>query len=730
MKKGTMRFRLFITCLVIFLLPLGLLGIIGGSWASNTVTQNTEDSYATVLKNVADRLDADIASLASVVTLISGDPLIKRLTYMQGNRIDYGRISAIDLQNYRSSLIFISMNNRLYSDIAICFPTKKVAITKLGLWNLDWFFDDEFHIASMTYETWMELFSKGSSEVFIRNANLSIFGNARTGLACVRTATRNAKGQALVSLLFWIDSQKLDSYFSDLALFPGTIAAVSDQEGRPLHVYAGEDNPKDALDYVIEPNEGRAFTSESGERYRVMGLVSPQSHWRYTVLLPQNEIYAQVHQLNRAIAVILAVMLLVGCGLSLELAHINYRPLQRIFRTLSVYLAPQDEKKHGEMAQIEWLLTNMMSQQDALRQQIDSNRRLLQYAALSHLLEGDASFHPATGRDMLMMLDLPMPYPCFSLCVPTRGYEALIPKAASAAEQAGMKAYTVQQKGLPILVINHGDLPLAPWAMALPEEGNGLCFSDAHMSIAELPTALEEVMMVRKHRMAQTRQALFYRNMPAQDHTPLLSAQAERQISDAVREGKHMEAVALFDQSLARNREKLTHYTAEKWALAIDLLVMKTDDGKDSLSASLQGIAFPQDDQPEVLLAFARQLLTKAAEYHAQQNARRKQEYMETLIAYIDERLYDPQLSLAMTADFFHMAPTYLSRYFKEQMGVGYLDYVNRKRINAAKKLLREDPLSIKEVASATGFASDATFRRLFKKYEGHVPSRVHSEDG
>ncbi len=724
MQKGTIRFRLFITCLAIFLLPLGLLGIVGGNWASQTVTRNTEDSYATMLQNVADRLTTDIDNLTNVVTLINSDALIKRLTYMQGDQIDYRRISAIDLHNYRSSLIFYCVNNRLYSDIAICFPTKKVAITTLGLWNLDWFFSDEFHIDSMTYEDWMALFAQGSSEVFIPNANLSTFGNNRTGIVCVRTATRGAQGQTLMSVLFWIDSQKLNSYLSDLSLFPGTIAAVSDENGALLHLYAQEEPSADAITYISQPSEGNAFASESGETYRVMRFTSPASQWRYTVLLPQKEIYAQVHALNRVIAAIMGVMLVVGCALSFELAHINYRPLQRVFRALSAYLAPQDEKKSGEMAQIERLLINMMSQQDTLRQQIDSNRQLLQYAALSHLLEGDTSFHPPTGRDVLTMLDLPMPYGSFSVCVPSRGFEALIQTMIASAEREAMKVYVVQQKGLPILIINHQGTSPRLWALTIPGDGNGLCFSDAHGSLAEVPAALEEAMTVRKHRTAQTQQALFHQDLPALDHAVLLTAQTERQISDAIREGNQAEAVTLFEQALARNREKLTHYMAEKWALAVDLLVMKTDDGQHILPARLREIPYPQDDQPEALLAYAKALLITATAYHDQQNARRKHESVENLVSYIDERLYDPQLSLAMTAEAFHLAPSYLSRYFKEQMGVGYLDYVNRKRIDAAKQLIRENRLSIKEVAAATGFVSDATFRRLFKKYEGHAPSQ------
>ncbi|MDD6682441.1 MAG: helix-turn-helix domain-containing protein [Clostridiales bacterium] len=48
----------------------------------------------------------------------------------------------------------------------------------------------------------------------------------------------------------------------------------------------------------------------------------------------------------------------------------------------------------------------------------------------------------------------------------------------------------------------------------------------------------------------------------------------------------------------------------------------------------------------------------------------------------------------------------------------------NRRRIALAKEfLLQEENITIKELAQKVGFSNDVTFRRLFKKYEGLLPS-------
>ena len=72
----------------------------------------------------------------------------------------------------------------------------------------------------------------------IPNADKTSFGSKTDGLAYVYTAERNASGDALMSVIFWIDAQRLDDYIRDLMLFPGTVAVLSDLDGQYIHAYS------------------------------------------------------------------------------------------------------------------------------------------------------------------------------------------------------------------------------------------------------------------------------------------------------------------------------------------------------------------------------------------------------------------------------------------------------------------------------------------------------------
>jgi YesN/AraC family two-component response regulator len=70
------------------------------------------------------------------------------------------------------------------------------------------------------------------------------------------------------------------------------------------------------------------------------------------------------------------------------------------------------------------------------------------------------------------------------------------------------------------------------------------------------------------------------------------------------------------------------------------------------------------------------------------------------------------------------MTVAYISHLFKKQMGIGIVDYINRFRIEKAKELLIDPRLKLNDIAEILGYANDAAFIRVFKKYEGVTPGR------
>lgn len=114
-----------------------------------------------------------------------------------------------------------------------------------------------------------------------------------------------------------------------------------------------------------------------------------------------------------------------------------------------------------------------------------------------------------------------------------------------------------------------------------------------------------------------------------------------------------------------------------------------------------------------------RAILQEIVEYKAQNTFVSGR--MEDVRRYLLEHYLDSSLSVAAVAEEFGISISYLSRSFKEAFDVNLLEYIQRLRIEQAKKLLRTQ--TVQSVAKEVGFWEAQALTRAFKKYEGLAPA-------
>ncbi len=84
---------------------------------------------------------------------------------------------------------------------------------------------------------------------------------------------------------------------------------------------------------------------------------------------------------------------------------------------------------------------------------------------------------------------------------------------------------------------------------------------------------------------------------------------------------------------------------------------------------------------------------------------------------------YYQNLTLQDIADHFNIHPVYLSRSFKEEMGINISSYINYIRVEKAKLLLCLGTYRTNEIAYIVGFNNTQSFYNAFKKNTGCSPS-------
>ncbi|WP_195575651.1 response regulator [Paenibacillus sp. 1001270B_150601_E10] len=90
------------------------------------------------------------------------------------------------------------------------------------------------------------------------------------------------------------------------------------------------------------------------------------------------------------------------------------------------------------------------------------------------------------------------------------------------------------------------------------------------------------------------------------------------------------------------------------------------------------------------------------------------------LLSLIEQEM-DQELTLHSAADRMFVNSSYLSRLFKQEMGVAFSSYVTTKKMERAKEVLQQGG-RVYDAATATGYRDVSYFTKVFRKYWGATP--------
>ncbi|MGF1479399.1 MAG: helix-turn-helix domain-containing protein [Cyanophyceae cyanobacterium] len=105
------------------------------------------------------------------------------------------------------------------------------------------------------------------------------------------------------------------------------------------------------------------------------------------------------------------------------------------------------------------------------------------------------------------------------------------------------------------------------------------------------------------------------------------------------------------------------------------------------------------------------------------------QNQLDLVFGHIEDNIHQ-KLSLEQLANSLRLKPDHLSQLFKESTGLTPYQYVVERRLDRAKRLLKETNLPISEVVNRSGFSSHSGLIKAFHLHLGMTPKmyRAHGE--
>lgn len=109
------------------------------------------------------------------------------------------------------------------------------------------------------------------------------------------------------------------------------------------------------------------------------------------------------------------------------------------------------------------------------------------------------------------------------------------------------------------------------------------------------------------------------------------------------------------------------------------------------------------------------------------QNKPEDRKQIQCALNYI-EKNYQRGVTLEEVAEHVHLSPHYLSRLFKKELNINFVNYVSERRIHLAKELLEKTDMPVINIALELSYQEPNYFSKVFKKSTGMTPSEYRKK--
>lgn len=100
---------------------------------------------------------------------------------------------------------------------------------------------------------------------------------------------------------------------------------------------------------------------------------------------------------------------------------------------------------------------------------------------------------------------------------------------------------------------------------------------------------------------------------------------------------------------------------------------------------------------------------------------------IQLIVRYVREHP-SQELNVSRAAQIARLSESYFAHIFKREMGMSFVDWYNRERIERARQMLCQSDMRVNEIASSVGIDNANYFSILFKKLTGKTPMQVRDE--
>ncbi len=670
-----------------------------------------ERTYREIVRG-SSLIDDEISSISNAIFRLRSNVSYSYVRSMKGTdkTSDYYRI--LEFRNYFADLT----SSYTFFKSPLCYFSNGIVITPKTVY-LDADKEGSLLYRSVRYESQkMWLTDLAKTDYSYRFLQADTFYNAAEtieGLPYVHTyVSAGNRENAMFLAILPIDRIYELTGLSDLK----EIAGITIQ-----------DHTTNEILYSSRTHPSHTQTAEKSSLFEVRSSQSPVS---ITVEIPKSYFRMQMKGMIQIAVVYLILFLIAALVISILLAWRNFKPIGKILSILDQYTEDSGAEKKSEYEYIERSITEIgenglqhQKRYKKLSEEMDHwmLRELilngLEEARLTEFLEKD----PSSG----------IPFRLFVLQLTHTEWE--IPseeiRQLFAQQGIGFSFFSKVHPNLFVLIRPEGtgeeNLQERMQHFIDRAEQNFGC--DVILAVSESLFSYEKLNEVY-HAQRYSMKYLSSQKLIFQE-------QVEEEVGDGSCDIDLLENVKLTDLILAGNEAEAAKLVSRQW---YQVSVSQTYSMIEQLfymqSALLNNIAARlrsevrvdkmeySDNIPDMeqkMLSCVRKLC--AVSLQIKHNS--KNELSKQIVAYIEEHFDDPDFYMISLVEAFGISDKTIARMIKSYLNIGFSEYLEQLRIQKARILLEDPTIPIRVIASKSGFGSENTFYKAFRRLYKVSPS-------
>ncbi|PWW37940.1 MULTISPECIES: AraC family transcriptional regulator [Paenibacillus] len=477
----------------------------------------------------------------------------------------------------------------------------------------------------------------------------------------------------------------------------------------------------------------------------------PLTGWTIYSAMPASFYYEQSIMVQKLILGICMIAIVIGLALSAVLLRANYSPIKRLVSRIKDLSGPATTHITNEYRLIDSAFMQLNDKVSSLEETLLANSPAIKHNAVLNLLHGGYSREQwAEERTALGILH---PYQAYSCLLLNTGVSHIGLSSENLPSVISSFIHGLESLSLPDCRLIAEELPDKKLAVILCtdiasepllDKLSQLLLSEARQQF-QLDLQLSSGSWVQEladvHRSFSEAQAL----MKYAYFLPELHILKDRSI---LQREHNMDEIP--QAMLAKFRDKLQSRQMDEVIVTVEQVVEHMQEGQypaDYCHFILSNMVFIYSDvvknvrykhplqfgHPDLyheytnlhdVLAYRNWLVesvTTFIEETEKRNSDRAVSTIELAKQYIEANLSE-DLSLEAVGTKVFLSPKYLSKLFKEEMGVTYIDYVTSRRMEQAKVLMENNNMTIDRIASSVGYGTTAYFIKRFKEMYGCTP--------